>query len=75
MDYNGQDNGFIGSVLTIVSILGTCLSFLFTHTAIITVPSSVIAAIYAIRYYRAATAYYNNKKKDDDRHDKISRSN
>lgn len=66
MDNHGNTGGFIGNILAAISIIGACASFLAQNYAIITVPFSVAAALYAIRYYRAATHYYNEKKKRND---------
>lgn len=70
MEYNASQSGFMGIIMTVLTALGSILSFLVAHIAIVTVPFTIAAAIFASRYYIAATAYYKSKKRlDDDRHD------
>jgi len=64
MDGNGVQNGWLGSLCTIFSVLGMALSFVAHNISIITVPFTIVAAVYAIKYYRTAIKYYNSKKPD-----------
>lgn len=60
-NYNGDNKGWFGLLMAALSWLATCFSFAIEHYQYITVPLSVVASIYAIKYYRTATKAINKK--------------
>lgn len=59
--YNGEHKGWLGLIMALLSWIATGFSFLIEHYQYITVPLSVVASIYAIKYYR--TGIKANKQK------------
>lgn len=59
--YNGEHKGWLGLLMAGLSWLATCFSFAIEHYQYITVPLSVVASIYAIKYYRTATKAIKTK--------------